>query len=213
MSPNQSNIQQAQQYVQDLQKHIGSPTRLQDATIVVGTRRDPSCPLVVVALTNESNRLPLDDILIQMRVQTQELIISTQRNPEHKDDLKGWRHHTRRLTVARASKALTLTTMATAGFNILLNASGAPETLATTLESIPIFAGISMLITACEYCAQADKEKKKANELISRSATFDTRTVPNADCFTGDAEQGVYAGIVAAETCRLTAEASVFHPW
>ena len=211
MTQRQPSIQEAKDYVQALQQHIGSPTRHPNATVVVGHRPDPSSPLVVVSLTDADNRMPLDQVLIKMRPQIHSLIVSLHRHPKRQDDIKGWRHQPTGSTAAFAANGLAIAANATAAFNILLNASNATETLGPTIGAIPIFVGISMLITTGQHYAQGDAERKKATEIISRSTSFSVREIPDTDCVTGDAKRGVYAGIIATETCRLVNETPYHH--
>ena len=157
--------------------------------------------------------MPLDKVLIKMRPQIHSLIVSLHQHPKHQGDIKGWRQQTTGFTAAKAADGLAIAAIATAAFNIFLNASNATETLGPTIGAIPIFAGISMLITTWEHCAQADVKREKASEIISRSASFSVREIPDADCVTGDAKRGVYAGIIATETCRLVNETPYHRTW
>ena len=206
-------IDHAKQYVQDLCKHVGNPTRIQHTTVIVGTRRNPHTPLTVVALTAAGNQSETRDVMMQIASKTINLANSLAKNPTLPHDIKGWRHKPQPLTVKTIMDGAKLTTVSTAAFNIMLNSLQAPDSANATIAGASIIGVAAILITTLGCRVQSDIEKQKAQELIYRIDSFNAPNAPDVDCFTGQPDNGVYAGIVSIEVCRQMAHATKPKLW
>ena len=192
----------ARKYIQDLRQHVGTPHRLEKSTIIVGTRKGPNHPMTVVGLTAVENQSQLQEVMTQLTAEITKLANSLFSDLTLPDDINGWRHQPKPITVKTIINCAQVTAIGSAAFNITMNSVHAPDPATTTLTAIPMIAAIAMMVTTMASRAQSDMERQKAAELIHRSQTFAKSDPPDVDCFTGQPDNGVYAGIVSIEVCR-----------
>ena len=138
----------------------------------------------------------------QIAQQVASLAHSFESNQTLEDDVRGWRHVPAPLTVRSALKGIELTALTTTGFNVVINAMQETETVGPTLAIIPVAGAIAMMVTAYRHHGHNKTENRKAMELISRVTRFPVRQAPDADCFTGAPDNGVYAGTVSSTRRR-----------